>query len=1274
MGDDEVKEFEYPSDDEREDINDNVFSEGEEDDTNFERDSEEVRNDQEIDEYESILDSVLEYKPTKKELLTELQKTSNLLRKEHTRRRREQIEKVRSSTNKLVDKIFKRKTNTLMGTDDIDDPFRHISPINFLYDEDYDPHKDLLIKHMKTDEYIKSKIPTAEEIMESMSSDYELDHKIIITLLNSIKEKLVLSKQLEDKPDSKLTSDDKLLILKQVVSCNSIEEMILSKEKVLFLGNEPLHWIERWKNPVQSGGRGIRVHRTTFRGNKQILNFRDLIIKAIGESAVGESIQSQYIEALSDEIVPISKSQTETVKDLYTDNKRKLYNQEIQESRVFRETGEVIIRPVLSDISDLTDAMGKMIVSKDYTTDNLINDLQDKLKFIMTPYDKQRIVKIINSSELKDKVVFIGDILENITTNAMEISAMSKRPSKVKEIEIIRGKFLRKSEPNKPMTSRLINKTNVFFEDLGTRAALANVSNLSLSIGDEKLVSKDPDELNVIKSMYPMNVKFLRPYQDPHFEYLGNSVEYWTPHVHMVTGLPVFKKKEEIQNYIKLGNIVYIKYQIVKVTNNEGKKVKVAYFRKFLNFDDYLKEWQKDYVKLFFSIDNRVSNELKKLSNKQLSYELSKLNVFIERKSYLRQKIIDISKYFKDRVMNDGKGYKLSESDIVKIGIYAYDPVVESLVSNNYTNSEDQFFDRINIIQQSALRALDESTRDLLTNITDCNKLHQRYIIKNILRRISVVYPIEVPGFKLDPRIKTIVSKLPNINEELFNVTDPSESISTIEFIRDENLEDFPVSKLNNLTNINDVFDINNWLYCVNVLLDLLYENSVIVTYTGISEILISSRKIIISGIFKFITRLSDFKFIQTIGIHKYNEIYNLIYYNLMSGIENKWKIQSNRESPEINDILFIIYFGILKINLNMFEYTRYEFNVIESEIHKEDLYAKHNLDYILSVIQRRLSTKRKLINISIKLKDISNISNIHNINIESSSEMNMFRKIVSKKCLDDEMSLKKLISSTTFPVNESSRKRRNITSDIFKDCEITNSEILGVQSQPKIQKSDIIQIKKSYITTLQNELNQLEDKSVNIKNEIDAFNIPLELQKYDDNYTVKEREYQQTFKDNEVQLEKLKNKLEFIRYDINNKKRLEYLNEKLSKLIKEESGLGNLELMKADPNNVRHRIKYIRDKISKTRNSIKVISKHSTNKTEIDRIEIKIMQKQQILEFYNLMWFYHEYHNQNKINTFNALTDMLNKLKLKYSNVIQEITIKKQFIQLEVTSLRDLM
>jgi hypothetical protein len=1292
--------MELLSDDEKEDDSksDNVFSEGEEDDVNFERDAEQVMKEKVHDEYEEIIDLVSD-KKNNKQLLSELEKTSKSLRDENYRRKKVELDLIQTKTNELMNKVFKHRTNAVTDFMEVEnDPFKNISPITFIYDENYDLNQDRLLKHSKTDEYLKSRMPTSNDIANITAADYELDRRVIKTLIESIKNKLIFENKLISKPDSKLTSDDKLLILTDVVSCSSVAEMILAKENILFLGNDPLNWIERWKKTIQSGGRGIRVHRTTFRGTKNTVKFRDLIANAIKVSAVGESIEAQYLESLSDEILPISRLQTETVRQLYSSDKRALYNQSVQEKRIFRETGEVIVCPVMTNVSDIGDAMNKMSLSDtDYNITNLIEDIQDKLNFVMSKQDINSITKIIDEQSVK-KPLFIGDILENIITRTVNISDSSKYVYRMKSIEEIKnnrrkylediskrpnqgldgyktrkikllddkGKFIRKIEPNKPMTippEIIDSKQNIFLEDISIRAALANVDRLSLSIGDEKLISKDPESLNLIVSKYPENVQFLRPYQDPHFIYLGNSVEYWTPHVHMITGLPVFKKKEEIQNYIKLGNIVYIKYQSVKVVNKVGKIVKVVYFRKFLNFEDYLKEWQKEYVKLFFSLDAKISKQMKSMTNKKLSYELGKMNLLIERKAYLRQKIIDISKYFKGLIMNNGKDRKLSESEILKLGIYINDTVVDALVSNNYNvafNFEDQFFKRVSIIQQSALRALDSTTNDILeaNNIINCDKLHQRYSIKKILKRIAIIYPIEVPGFILDPRIKMILSKIPNFNEELFDVLDPLEDTTEIEFLKDEDLSDFPVSKLTKLTpSDNKILDINNWLYCVNILMDTLYENSAVIINSGISDFLLEVRKKLVFGILSFIKKLPSM--VDDIGTKRQTEIYDIVFYNLISGLEVKWKSQNVTpvQKKLLDEIIVIVQLEQVRSIINKFNHNVIEFKKIETNIRDESNYITHNLDYILSTVRARSIIKKQL---KLSFDKLSN--NVTNINIID--ERKIYNSITSKKCLDDEMSLKKKLNDFNFPVSENKKRGRMI--DIFKDCEFEQNITNNVQTITRNAKNNVQTNLRLQNEILQNEIKTIKSEMEAVLQKITSFNIDEQLKNYDNNYSIREKEYQNIFVYNQQKLEKLKKKLNFIIGDPNNTKRIEYLTIKLKSISDEFSKLSNWENLNDNAENVRKTKFELTSRISKLKSKISSISKNTSNKNEIQIMEDKITILRQSIGTYNLMWFYHKYHNDDRLTMFHTLTDFKDKMKKKYSELVQKEIIKKRFLAMD--------
>lgn len=173
--------------------------------------------------------------------------------------------------------------------------------------------------------------------------------------------------------------------------------------------------------------------------------------------------------------------------------------------------------------------------------------------------------------------------------------------------------------------------------------------------------SKQYRGVNVIKSVYGENVIFLDPYKDPDFTFVGNIVEYWKPQVYMQTGLKVFNVKEEILSNKKISNKVYIKLQKVNVNTpygdtdnpNESRVIEVLYYRKFLDFTDFLKAWQITYVKMY----NEAKND--------------------ERRSFLLQRIKDIKSYFEN-----------VKSEPVKMSLYLNDTNVNELLTNKLPGSK----------------------------------------------------------------------------------------------------------------------------------------------------------------------------------------------------------------------------------------------------------------------------------------------------------------------------------------------------------------------------------------------------------------------------------------------------------------------------------------------------------------------------------------------------------------------------------------------------------
>ena len=117
---------------------------------------------------------------------------------------------------------------------------------------------------------------------------------------------------------------------------------------------------------------------------------------------------------------------------------------------------------------------------------------------------------------------------------------------------------------------------------------------------------------NVIFSQYTKYVEFEKPYQDPHFTFLSDKIEYWVPKVHMMTGLPVWKEKEEVLKRSKTGTFVYLKLQSVKTKVNNEEKI-IYYFRKFFSFEDFIKSWQLTYIRQYYEVIEKLKQEEEKI-------------------------------------------------------------------------------------------------------------------------------------------------------------------------------------------------------------------------------------------------------------------------------------------------------------------------------------------------------------------------------------------------------------------------------------------------------------------------------------------------------------------------------------------------------------------------------------------------------------------------------------------------------------------------------------
>jgi hypothetical protein len=497
--------------------------------------------------------------------------------------------------------------------DEVDD----IEPWEFEYDENYDPDRDRLDKFIKTREILARGTKTAKQLMREINEEWDTGTNLVTTFINA------LAKKKNIKLDNKKEKVGMDFINLLFDSCPAI-----NIPKPIFVGNEVLYnWIDTWKEITSKGGRGLVIKGKMFAGMDHITSFRDKVTQAVQENKDHTVISTQLNDLQPDYILPIG---SESVVSLIAS-----FQEGIVENELFKQIGQIVIQPSPTTLEDLAGMISEMGLNNEYTIENLTNDLQDKMKLSM------------NDSE---KRLF-----------ANNLSRISKDKSSVFLKDMFYGKDGKPLITREPTTDDEINRLAVFMDDLSLQGATEvriNDDDNPYAVGVKKIG-------NVISSTYSETLTFVKPYRDPHFTFLNGVVETWSPIVHYVTGLPVFTQKDEVLRYKQLGKVVYLKIQETYVKVGD-KNIAVMYFRKFLDFLDYLKSWQETYVRKIVEINN-------KLRTISIEMKIDKLSTLIARRDIMIKKVRDIKNYFIAELK--------SGRQISKMEVYLNDMVVENVIT-----------------------------------------------------------------------------------------------------------------------------------------------------------------------------------------------------------------------------------------------------------------------------------------------------------------------------------------------------------------------------------------------------------------------------------------------------------------------------------------------------------------------------------------------------------------------------------------------------------------
>lgn len=519
----------------------------------------------------------------------------------------------------------------------------------------WDPTTKKLEKHDLTEKFKRQKHMSDAELMQECAKEWQDSEDIAWYCWNGAKERLAIKTK-----NDNLSTKEKENILQLILSCTDLRELIIKKKVIKMWENEdPLQWIERWKKE-----KGITIKTTTFLPQKGLTLFQETMTD---NQIILKDLNSQVHDALPEDIIAPSKGYIASIKELF--------DKEQYEKNIFKTMGEVVIEQPKDVMEDLEKTMKSLTISKKgtlqknkkrYDVDNLIEDIQDKLLTRLTIYEENEIKKIIERNT-KDK------------NNSVDVNTLMSTVKKV-----------------------------------GTKAAITEAKKIS-DTGRIGTVS----EKGVSGSQYHKNVKFIEPYRDPHFTFLGSEIEYWVPKLHMKTGLPVFSEKSEILKNVKKGTKVYIKLQNVNVfVPKTQKSINVYYFRKFIDFNDFLKQWQETYVRQYYELGNELLDMLSKGITISV---LNRVKNSVIRRQYLRYKIKDIQMYF----FKVAKETKSSDEEI-KLYSYASDKIVQLLLDDTSPESEKDVYDVLSTVPD-----IDKKRK---------NDKIQRYLF-DVLRTITEFFP-----------------------------------------------------------------------------------------------------------------------------------------------------------------------------------------------------------------------------------------------------------------------------------------------------------------------------------------------------------------------------------------------------------------------------------------------------------------------------------------------------------------------------------------------------
>lgn len=606
-----------------------------------------------------------------------------------------------------------------------------IKPWEFLYDENYDEDLDRLMKDSKTREYQRRKVKSNKLLMNEVLEDWKGSERIVRCLME-----LINGKQKIDNVEVTEQFIDEIFN-----TCKFSAKELNKINPSLVESQEEYGWIDRWRELEENGGMGIVVKGKRFTGTMGLTEYNSKLINSINNKKQSSLISTQLSEISYDEILPFSKSNIGQIVDMQAENS--------VENTLFKQIGQVVIQPTATTLDDISNLMENMKIDRRYDIEDLTRDMQNRMKVKMSEDEKNNFKKNVN--KLSGRV-----LLKDLFFDKSGTPIIRREPKLDEDIKNL--SFIMENLSIKSLPYRYEDETNPY------------------SSGLKK-------EGRVVSSEYPSTVKFIKPYKDPHFTFLNEVVETWVPKVHYVTGLPVFTEKAEILRYKKVGTVVYLKLQEVDVKIDDNKTINVIYFRKFVDFLDFMKSWQETYVKKVIEINTKIIEVIEKPLTGKTIKEI--YNLITSRKIFIG-KVKDIKKYF---VLNYKNGLQKE-----KMEIYINDIVVESVI-----RPDDS-------VEGKILNFIDSSKEKLITKLSEYNSKKDSYEtllciieIKTIMGFFTRYFPdnglsmkikdtkkeksiCNILSSKLEPHYNDILGRLRDIQPNLSFIKDgqPSKNVKNV--------------------------------------------------------------------------------------------------------------------------------------------------------------------------------------------------------------------------------------------------------------------------------------------------------------------------------------------------------------------------------------------------------------------------------------------------------------------------------------------------------------